>query len=224
MEARRRPHYWATDSLHLLARAEGFYLQLSNKNLIGRLRSLRANSRQYEKYLAQYPVVLCAPLDFLYLFRRAACTLDEDLLQDLLFSYGWREANWGAWLAALAPSQRYVRHLSRRRPTLPHGEVIVDLAQASCSGSSVSAHLSEHWALLGEIRDLLAQLPRIVSPLRVGPTLDEETVLMSEVDGVRAAYKAGGEIAARTAMRQRHLSHYFRGHLDWAGGHDQSRT
>ncbi len=221
MQATRRPHYWAVDSLHLFNRADGpFYLQLSNKSVLARLRSLCAGSRGYEKHLSQYPAVLCAPLDLLYLFRRAACTLDEELLQDLLFSYGWREANWGAWLAALAPRSSYVVHLQRLRPTLPHGTAVIDLAHAASSGEGVAVDLAEHWTLLCEVRDLIAQLPVLVSPLRVGPTVEEEALLKVEMDAVRKAYKKGGEAEARRAMLQQHLSLYFRSHLEWARGRE----
>jgi hypothetical protein len=217
MKAERRPHYWPADALHLFGKADGpFYLQLANQNILGRLRSLRAGVQGYEKYLNEYPAMLCATLDLLYVFRRAACTLDEELLQDYLFSYGWREANWGAWLAALAPSKGYEAHLQNRRPTLPRGSAIVDLAIASCGGREAPHELGEHWALLREIRDLVTLLPRVSSPLRLAPTVEEEKALSAEMEAVRAAYKSGGEIQAREAMQQKHLSYYFRGHLEWA--------
>lgn len=83
------------------------------------LRAVCANGRAYGKFLRQYPDVLCEPLDLLYLCRRASCTLGVALLQYLLFSYSWREANWGAWLAALAPDPAYAAHLEARKPQLP---------------------------------------------------------------------------------------------------------
>ncbi len=218
VQSSRRPYYWPADGLHLLNRADGsFHLRLSNKSFLACLQSLRASAQGYEKYLSQYPSVLCAPLDLLYLIRRAACTLDEALLQDLLFSYSWREANWGAWLAALAPNRGYVEHLRRRRPTLPYGAIVVDLASAACGGDQVSTEYAEHWMLLCELRELLGQLPRVVSPLRIGPTIEEEAQMKSEMEVVRAAYRQGGATAARKAMGQKHLSHYLRGHLEWAG-------
>ncbi len=84
------------------------------------------------------------------IFRRAACTLDEELLQDYLFSYGWREANWGTWLAALAPSNVYATHLQTRRATLPHGSVVMDLSIASCgAGSAPKVQHNESLSGLG---------------------------------------------------------------------------
>ena len=102
MKAVRRPHYWTEDSLHLFAKADGaFYLQLANQSILQRMKSLLSGAQGYLKHLQEYPTTLCEPLDLFYVFRRAACTLDEELLQDYLFSYSWREANWGAWLERL---------------------------------------------------------------------------------------------------------------------------
>jgi hypothetical protein len=202
-----------------LSKADGpFYLQLANQNILGRLKSLKSSVLGYEKYLHQYPETLCAPLDLLYVFRRASCTLDEELLQDYLFSYGWREANWGAWLAALAPRKVYEAHLQNRRPTLPHGSVAIDLAIASCGEGNAPPELAEHWTLLCEIRDLVAQLPCVSSPLRLAPTVEEEKMLSAELEFVRSAYRNGGEINAKVAMQQKYLSYYYRGHLEWAKG------
>jgi hypothetical protein len=215
MKAERRAHYWPADALHLFGRADGpFYVELANQKILRRLRSLRSGCQGYEKYLNQYPATLCAPLDLLYVFRRAACTLDEELLQDYLFSYGWREVNWGAWLAALAPSKRYEEHLQKRRQTHPHGSAVIDLAIASCTWRDAPHELGEQWALLCEIRDLVAQLPHVSSPLRVAPTIEEETALSAEMEALRAAYKSGGELEARAAMQQKHLSYYLRGHIE----------
>ncbi len=217
MKAERRAHYWPADALHLFCRADGpFYLELANQNILRRLRSLRYGCQGYEKYLDQYPATLCVPLDLFYVFRRAACTLDEELLKDYLFSYGWREVNWGAWLAALIPSKTYEGHLQRRRQTHPHGSAVIDLAIASCSGRDVPHELGEQWALLCDIRDLVARLPRISSPLRVAPTIEEETALSEEIEAVRSAYRKGGELAAKAAMQQKHLSYYFGGHVELA--------
>ena len=116
----RRPHYHPTDSLHLLYRMHGmFYLQLSDGRLLRHLEALCTPGRVYGKFLAQYADVVCEPLDLFYVCRRASCTLDEELLQDLLFSFTWREAHWGAWLAALAPMPPYAQHILRCRPLLP---------------------------------------------------------------------------------------------------------
>ncbi len=218
MQAPRRPCYHPVDSLHLFLRVEGSVgLLLSDKRILAWLKALWSGSQGYEKYLSQYPAVLCAPLDLHYLFRRAACTLDEELLQDLLFSFGWREANWGAWLAALAPLERYVVHLQRRRPALPHGSVVIDLALAACAAGKVPGELAEHWSLLCRLRGQVEQLPRVVSPLRTGLTIDDEAALQAEVSAVRAAYRQDGEAGARRALaKQQRLSHVHRSHLDWA--------
>jgi hypothetical protein len=217
MKSDRRPHYWPEDSLHLFGKADGpFYLQLANQNILRRMKSLRSGAQGYEKYLHQYPATLCEPLDLFYVFRRAACTLDEELLQDYLFSYSWREANWGTWLAALVPSNGYVTHLQNRRQTLPHGSVVIDLAIASCGAGCVPVGLGVHWALLGEIRDLISQLPRIASPLRLAPTIEDERSLCAEIESLRTSYKSGGEAATKAAMQQTYLGYYFRPHLEWA--------
>lgn len=214
----RHPHYWPVDSLHLLHRLEGmFYVRLSNKSLLPWLRGLLGDCVGYEKYLRQYPAVLCAPLDLHYVFRRAACTLDEELLQDLLFSWSWREANWGAWLAAIAPQAQYVDHLQRRRPSLPHGTVVADLALAACAEAPGSPELAEHWTLLGQLRSQLEQLPELRSPLRLTPPLLNTPQSQRGVDAVRAAYRRGGVTAAREIFASEPLwGPYFSDHLAWA--------
>jgi hypothetical protein len=217
MKLDRRPHYWPADSLHLFSKADGsFYLQLANQNILRRMKSLRSGAQGYEKYLPHYPTTLCEPLDLFYLFRRAACTLDEDLLQDYLFSYGWREANWGSWLASLSPNKAYIKHLQNRKPTLPNGSVVIELAIASCGAGSAPAGLTEHWALLSDLRGLTSEIPRIVSPLRLAPTIDEEKMLNTEIESVRDSYKYGSVTSAKAKMQQPYLSYYSRPHLRWA--------
>lgn len=82
------------------------YLRLGNGRILGLLQSMKVTGEGYRKYFDYYPAVLCEPLELFYCCRRGMCSLNDELLQDLLFSFGWREANWGAWLSALAPRAR----------------------------------------------------------------------------------------------------------------------
>ncbi|MCE3606517.1 hypothetical protein LXA47_23340 [Massilia sp. P8910] len=63
-------------------------------------------ARGYQKFVSAYPGVGCEPLAPFYLHRKASGMLDEELLCDLLFSYGWREANWALRCADLSRATR----------------------------------------------------------------------------------------------------------------------
>ncbi|MEK8031125.1 hypothetical protein AACH06_09895 [Ideonella sp. DXS29W] len=201
------PHYWPRDTVHLMDRLGPFYLGLSNKSITRQLQSLCASVQGYEKYLGEYPMVMCAPLDSLYVFRRATGMLDEDLLQDLLFAFSWREANWGAWLAALAPQAAYAPHLRRRRAHLPHGTSVIDLALAGCAGEPVPAEVQDALGLLGRLRQWLQQMPPIHTPLRRAPSADEWAARASEIEQIRQAYRQGGADRALQRWRSGPLAH-----------------
>lgn len=214
----RRPRYWEADSLHLLNRAGGVYLRLADQHILKWLEALCADGRAYGKFLPQYPAVMCEPLDTLYVCRRASCTLDEELLQDLLSCFSWREASWGAWLAALAPSPAYAAHLEVRKPGLPHGSVVIGLALAACGAMAVPAALGRHSELLGTLRAQIEELPRVTSPMRLHPTAEQEMALRVETDLVREAYRRGGRAAAQEAL-SRLSSCYRQGHTAWVRSH-----
>lgn len=213
----RRPHFHAGDSLHLLYRMDGmFYLQLSDKRLLACLKTLCGSGRTYAEVLRQYPGVACQPLDPFYLCRRASCTLNEDLLQDLLFSFSWREANWGAWLAALQPRSAYAKHIRRRRPQLPYGQEVTGLALAACGAANLTAGQAEQWELLQQLRTHLALLPPLISPMRFSPTVEQEAAMRADVDAVRQAYRQGGAFAARQVLDQTPFRHWLQDHVAWA--------
>jgi hypothetical protein len=212
----RSPYYWSDDSLYLFRRAGSFYIKLSNKDVFSTLKILCEKVSGYQKYLQFYPRILCAPLDDLYVFRRASCTLNSELLQDLLFSWGWREANWGAWLAALAPSVHYIEYLENAKSMYPHGTIVQALALSSCGAEPASDEAVEHLQFLTKIRDWLDCLPWCSSPLRLAPSLEMQDAIKSEVEAARSAYQAGGVVAARSVMEQGSLGYYLRDHVAWA--------
>jgi hypothetical protein len=214
-DMKRVPAYHDEDALHLMGMAGSIALPLSNGSILRHLQRVLHEARGYEHLLSMYPAVMCEPLDRLYVFRRASCSLDEALLQDLLFSYNWRQANWGAWLAALCPDERYAIHLETRRGTLPHGTTITSLAIAACRGTSVPDELSSHDALLQSIRGLLAQLPELKSPLRRNPTEAEQEVLDVTFAAVRAAYRRGDRAEVDALLRHPLLRHFLLSHRDW---------
>jgi hypothetical protein len=90
----RRPYYYSADSLHLLQSAEPMlYLRLSDGGILRLLQSVKVTGEGCGKFLSEYPAVLCEPLELFYHCRKGMCSLNDELLQDLLFSFGWREAN-----------------------------------------------------------------------------------------------------------------------------------
>jgi len=211
----RRAYYFQVDSLHALSRAEpAIYLRLGNGRVGGLLATMKSSGRAYGKYLAQYPAVICEPLDFHYICRRAATQLNERLLQDLLFAYSWREANWGAWLAALAPDRMFVAYLSERRANLPHGTQVIDLALAACE-ETVPRDLAEPYADLLEVRLMLQEIPVEPPPMRIAPSSETEIAYTLECDAVRAAYRSGGLAGARQLLEQGLLRYYGLTYREW---------
>ncbi|MBC3907157.1 hypothetical protein [Undibacterium umbellatum] len=206
-------HYWPPDCLDELMREVSMhYLQLSNGGLKGVLLSTRATGREYRKFLPMYPEVMCEPLERFYLLRRAIGKLNIDMLDDLLFCAGWRESNWGSWLAALAPQAEYIKLLEKRRPTLPHGTKVIDLALASC-GSELRVDLIEHFDLLQDVREMLNTLPPIKLPMRF--SLASEEMFNQEVDAVRATLRAFGLDAANDLGKMGILGYYGQSYKVW---------
>lgn len=210
-----RPHYWQSDCYLELSREDsGFYLKLGNRGLLGVLRAMESSGRNYQKFLSQFPEVVCEPLERYYLARNAMGKLDVDMLKDLLFASGWRVANWGAWLAALAPDPAYVEHLTQRRATLPHGTDVIDLAKASC-GAELPSEFEEHFALLTEVRKMLAELPSVRLPMRLHPSEDQQRLSQLEAAVVGRVYHSQGLDAARDQMSKGVLGYYGLSYKEW---------
>jgi hypothetical protein len=223
-EAIRTPAYLDEDALHPMQQGGSISRLLSNGSILRLLRRVLHEVRGYEHVLPMYPAVLCEPLDRLYAFRRASCTLDETLLQDLLFSYNWRQAHWGAWLAALCPDHRYAAHLETRRNTLPYGTTITTLAIRACRGTPVEDALSEHWRLLQCVRALLDQLPELKRPLRKSPTEEEQRILDAQFVAIRSAYGRGDHASVEAALRHPLLRHFLQSHLEWVRSRSKATT
>ncbi len=136
------------------------------------------------------------------------------MLRDLLFAWGWREANWGAWLAALAPNVAYQELLIQRRPTLPHGTTVIDLALAS-SGAELAPVLEGHFALLLGIRELLEEIPATRLPLRPYPNIEQEQRFNIENEEIRSIYHGEGLASANERMRQGIHGYYGQSHRNW---------
>ena len=190
------------------------YLDLSNGRLLGLLRRMECNGRLYRKFLPMYPQVCCEPLESFYLCRKNTNAFDLHLLQDFLFAYSWREANWGAWIAALAPKPEYVDHLRLRRSTLPHGTWVIDLALAAC-GEALPHELKDHHRLWQSIMSMLDELPSAHVPLRLEPGPEIQEQWREEAALLKSAYREGGLPAANERMKQGLLGYYAMDHAEW---------
>lgn len=205
-------YYWSVDCLYELMKEENMhYLHLGDGGLKGVLLKTEKDGRSYRKFIKDYPEVRCESLERYYLLRRATGKLDLRMLNDLLFGGSWREANWGAWLAALAPQEEYIESLERQKQTVKHGTKVVNLALASCGGS-LPSDLSEHFDLLSRIRDLLCELPQIRTPMRL--VLGDE-VPKSEIAVVKKAYQLDGLTSARHLARKGVLGYYSMSYKEW---------
>jgi hypothetical protein len=208
------PHYYRADSAWLMGASPQNYLGLSNTTLLGMLRQMESTGRSYRKFLPLYPHVCCEPLEFFYLCRKNIDALDEHLLNDFLFAFGWREANWGAWIAALAPKPEYAAPLRQRRSALPHGARVIDLALAAC-GEPVAEGLAEHHQLRSSIARMLGELPSAHVPLRLEPGPAQAEQWRKEAAQARAAYLKGGVAAVQEQTRQGLLRYYGQSHQEW---------
>ncbi|PTT24030.1 hypothetical protein DBR12_00200 [Acidovorax sp. HMWF029] len=211
----RRPYYYSTDSLHLLQSTEQMlYLRLGNGRILGLLQSMKVTGEGYRKYFDDYPAVLCEPLELFYCCRRGMCSLNDELLQDLLFSFGWREANWGAWLSALAPRASYIPHLRSRAESLPHGKEVMSLALAAC-GEPLTEEIEVQHSLLQDIVTMLNKLPTVNFPMRRTPSLLEETAFNAEVESLRRCYRETGLSQAKEQLGKGLLYYYGMSHTAW---------
>ena len=215
IDKKYRPHYWLEDYFAELMREESmFYLKLGNGGLLGVLQTMESSGRNYRKFLAQYPDVLCEPLERYYLSRSAIGKLDVHMVKDLLFAGSWREANWGAWLVALAPNPVYREYLELRRPSLSRGTRVNDLAMASC-GAELPAELEMHFDLLTKIREMLAELPSVRRPMRLNPDEVQERAWRQETEAARRVYRSEGEQALRERLSKGVIGYYGLSYKEW---------
>lgn len=206
-------HYCSEDFLYELMKEESLhYLRLGDGSLKAVLTKAVETGRAYRKFLKEYPAVMGEPLERYYLLRRATGKLDLPMLDDLLFGGSWREANWGAWLAALAPQKEYIELLERRKPTLTHGQKLINLALASC-GKDLPDELTEHFGLLQEVRAMLDELPQVHTPMRL--SLNDGNVLRGEIELVKKTYKSGRLEEASYFAKQGILGYYLQSYKEW---------
>lgn len=213
----RIPHYYLVDIWHVLGRAEPFfYFNLCDGGIRAVLHQMKLNARSYQKFIGAYPAVRCEPLESFYLFRRGADMLDEEHLCDLLFCYSWREANWGAWLAALAPRPAYLPHLARRvaAPGERDGSKVFQLALAAC-GNPLPQELSDLYAVLEEVRETLDRLPSRPAPLRRDATRDQERAFNRERLVLLDAFRSGGVEAAKNLLTQGIIGYFGMSYPAW---------
>lgn len=208
------PRYFAGDALGFISIAPFQTLQISNGGILRLLKTIHHGGSTYRKFLSLYPEVRCEPLDSLYFLRTSLNAFDRSLLHDLLFCYGWRESNWGALLAALAPAPEYRAMLEDRRPSLPYASRIVDLALAAC-GHPVPEQLVEHQHLLISIRSMLDELPAARIPLRPSLNAAMESQYIREVEHIRNIYRMHGTDAAKKQMTQGAIGYYGMSHKLW---------
>lgn len=198
-------------------------MQLSNGGILRLLQSMQQAGSWYGKFLEHYPSVLCEPLEVFYRCRRGMCSLDDELLQDLLFSFSWREANWGAWLSALAPRASYLPYLQQRAASLPYGTKVINLALAAC-GDPLNKEVEVHYPLMQDVVGMLNKLPVIKCPMRRSLTEEEQTEFNSGVERIREMYRAGGIAAAKLYIKMSPLNYYLMSHDDWLKAGAPART
>jgi regulator of replication initiation timing len=209
----RTLHYLSDDIRSLMQGAP--YLQMSNRGLLRLLEETVQVGRKYERELRQYPEVQIEPLDFFYQCRRNIDAMNSHLLRDLLFWLSWREANWGAWLAMLAPRPEYFWIVANQGTVHPEGKDLRDLTLSMMTGQ-VPDHLKEHHALALELRKMIEPLPSQPRRLRENLKESQDKSYRAELDAVRKAYREGGLEKALPLTRQGLLGHFGQDYWAWS--------
>lgn len=207
-----KPHYWHGDLQWLFLCVP--YMRLANRSCRHFLASTLSTALAYRDYLARHPGVRCRPLDLIYQCHYTLGAFDHALLDDMLFGYGWRAANWGAWLAALAPSAAYRESLALRRETLPHGTEVIDWALIG-AGTDPAPAYSEQLMQLVQLRELLGEIPARTTPLRHAPNAAQAAALEQEAEQIRRCYRTQGTEAAIHLSHQGLTGYYNLSHPAW---------
>jgi hypothetical protein len=191
-------HYDADDIVHLMRNVDHMTLMRASSGL----RLLRAQAHAVEAwrdFIPLYRSVRCQPLDFFYAYLQCLGAFDEPLLEDLLTACTWRGVIWGSWLVALAPQPHFRDRLIEARPNAPRNQWIVDLGLAVLDREQPQ-ELAEHLALLAQIRDALAPLPKPIIKLRRNPDPLQRRDFEKERSILRDIYRNEGLEAARAYM------------------------
>ena len=138
--------------------------------------------------------------------------MDFEMLNDLLFAGGWKEANWGLWLAALAPKAEYFPLLDIATPSENYSTDILDLAISSCT-LKVPPRLTEHFALLQSIREILNEMLELKTPMRV--YANSNLQFECERSAVLKAYRKGGVTLALPLTKKGIVGYYAQSYVNW---------
>ena len=208
----RGNHHYHPDDTWRIIRAIP-YMRVSNRPL-RILTQMDATGLAYRKFLSQYPIVQCEPLDFFYECKRGIMALDKHLLSDLLFTSSWREANCGVWLALLAPRAEYKELLEKILPNQSLAESTLTLALAAIDGHIAPERKTE-FACLSSVRSMLDEIPDFPAPLRIAPTPEQIPLYELERARICEALKKDHLQEALTLMRKGLFGYYKKDYRTW---------
>lgn len=205
-------HFWPHDTaFELISVGVPQVMKFRNGSINRFLQDTLDRSDGYEKYLTQYPSVKCEPLNNFYLWKQASAKLNPSMLEDLLFGATWREAVWGVWLAALAPSIEFVAPLIAKRPSLPHSSDLVDMATTTCQGRTAPVG-NETFSALLKIRQRVQIVDCPQLPLREFP---RASTLRREIEQLNLVMRSRGAQEAHKLLSKGRLGFYRQHYLKW---------
>lgn len=162
----------------------------------------------YEKYVPHYPEVKCEPLEMLYEFYRDAGKLDPEVLTDCI-NFNYRTNFWALWLVLITPYPRseYTQIIKDHLCLYDGiedgmGKWFPELVILYLEGKQVEHDVLKHAA---RFRELLSQMPKIILPLRLSPTEDDEAKFRERNNTLRDIYKNEGSDAALLFLKANSL-------------------
>lgn len=208
----KRSNYLPSDSQLSVQYAP--YLQISDRSLQGLISRTERDGQNYQKFLPLYPAVCCEYLEFHYHCRRALDMLDQYLLEDLLFSFSWREANWGAWLAMLGPQVGFADLILKKQAEMPDSQLIIALAFAA-NGGEIAPALTKLHQRAENLRQLMQLMPSQRLPLRPNFTLRQDELANQEIKQIRGVFRQYGFDKARARMQEGLVGYFMLSHREW---------
>lgn len=212
-------HTWSAyygDELDLMSALPWPPVMLSGTHVLRQLFLMMQAGTGYRKFLKQFPAIKCEPLEPFYICRRVTGALTFPIVKDLLFTHGWRGANYGALLVLLAPKSEYLPLLVDAVPRWKYADRALELAMVACGGySPLAPDLREFHAHCISIREMLDELPFVQLPLRPPLTEFMYREYKKERDAVRMLYRTQGVDAARRAIKTGLVGYVSLRHLDW---------
>jgi len=177
------------------------YLAISKpERAVAFLRKAVEDGQQFRTQLADYPAILCEPLDHHYVCLQCLGALSEDLIEDLCRHYTWRGFIWACWLSSLSPSESFRRHIVGSPNAGPDNKWWIEFALAEIDGIQLERYRELH-DLFAQLRTSLDGLPRSPALFRPAPDQKQTARLKTDKDLIARIYREEGPEAAQRYIK-----------------------